>query len=134
MATKVLFGVAESAREPSMRRDCTAARSYYTVRSGPTPKALRRSMTPEEAIREAKAKELRPIYLVAGEERYLASEVVQALRDATLDGAIPGLNDETLTAGEASVDSAIDAARTLPMMARRRWVLVRNIERWEGRE
>jgi DNA polymerase-3 subunit delta len=91
-------------------------------------------MTPEQAIREAKDDKLRPIYLVVGEERHLAAEVVKALREATLKGAIAGLNEDAFTAGEASVDRAIDAARTLPMMARRRWVLVRGVERWESRE
>jgi len=91
-------------------------------------------MTPEQAIREAQERALRPVYLVAGEELYLQSAVVKALREATLAGGTPGLNEDQLIAGEATVDSVLSAARTLPMMAQRRWVLLRSVERWETKK
>src|SRR5258706_14669598 len=91
-------------------------------------------MTPDQAIREARERNLRPVYLIVGEERHLASEVVRALREATLDGATPGLNDEQMIAGESSVEAVLSAARTLPMFAKRRWVLLRSLERWDAAE
>jgi DNA polymerase-3 subunit delta len=91
-------------------------------------------MTPEQAIAEARAGELRPVYLVAGDEPYLERQVLAELKRAALAGAVPGLNDEYLTAGEASIERVLSAARTLPMMAKRRLVLVRGLERWEPRE
>jgi DNA polymerase III subunit delta len=89
-------------------------------------------MTPEQALAEARAGELRPVYLVAGEERYLASEVLGALRKAALAGATPGLNEEQMTAGESSVEQVLSAARTLPMFAKRRLVVLRALERWDA--
>lgn len=71
------------------------------------------------------------MYLVAGEEAHLASGVVAALKAAAMKGGIAGLNEEQFQAGEADVDRVLAAARTLPMMAKRRFVLVRSIERWE---
>lgn len=91
-------------------------------------------MTPDEAIQEAKTQRLRPVYLVVGDETYLVASVVAALRAAALEGAIPGLNDDHLVAGERSVDDALAAARTLPMMAKRRLVTVQRVERWEKPE
>jgi DNA polymerase-3 subunit delta len=91
-------------------------------------------MTPEQAIQEAAEQKLRPVYLLIGEERYLESKVVQALKAAATKGGIPGLNEDQIQAQEANVDSALAAARTLPMMAKRRFVLVRGLEHWEGRE
>ena len=91
-------------------------------------------MTPQQAIREAQEGTLRPVYLVAGEELYLQAAVVKALRAATLAGGTPGLNEDQLTAGDATADAVLSAARTLPMMAQRRWVLVRSIERWESKK
>jgi DNA polymerase-3 subunit delta len=91
-------------------------------------------MTPEQAMAEARAGELRPVYLIAGDEPYLERLVLTELRRAALAGAVPGLNDEYLTAGEASIERVLSAARTLPMMAKRRLVLVRGLERWEPRE
>jgi DNA polymerase-3 subunit delta len=89
-------------------------------------------MSPEEALREARSGELRPLYLLVGEESHLIDQVVRALREATIRGGIPGLNEDQLMAGEADVDAVLSAARTLPMMAKRRWVLVRGLEKWES--
>ena len=88
-------------------------------------------MTPEQAIQEATKGTLRPVYLVLGEERYLADRVVHALRDATMLGGIAGFNEDKFTAGEASVDAILSASKMVPMMAKRRFVLARGLERWE---
>jgi DNA polymerase-3 subunit delta len=74
------------------------------------------------------------VYLVVGEEPYLERRVVSELKRAALIGGIPGLNDEVLTAGEVPVERVLSAARTLPMMAKRRLLIVRSLERWEPRE
>jgi DNA polymerase-3 subunit delta len=88
-------------------------------------------VTPDQALAEAAQGELRPVYLVAGEEQYLASSVVAALKAASLKGGVPGLNEDQYQAGEADIDRVLGDARTLPMMAKRRFVLVRGLERWE---
>ncbi|HYP90926.1 MAG TPA: DNA polymerase III subunit delta, partial [Polyangiaceae bacterium] len=88
-------------------------------------------MTPEQALAEAAQGQLRPVYLVAGEESFLASAVVGALKIAAAQGGVKGLNDDQYQAGEADVDRVLADARTLPMMAKRRFVLVRGLERWE---
>ncbi len=88
-------------------------------------------MTPDQALAEASRGELRPVYLVAGEEAWLASSVVSALKAASLKGGIAGLNEDQYQAGEADIDKVLAAARTLPMMAKRRFVLLRGLERWE---
>jgi DNA polymerase-3 subunit delta len=90
-------------------------------------------MTPEQALNEARTGKLRPCYLVSGNEPYTASEVVRALCKAALAGAVPGLNDDQFDAAERRVDDALSAARTLPMMAKLRLVVVRQLERWEPR-
>jgi len=95
-------------------------------------------VTPDEAIKEAGSGNLRPLYLVHGEESFLAEAVVKALRDAGMAGGIPGLNEDRYTAGEDrerdSAERVVSAARMMPMMAKRRVVLLRNIDRWEGRD
>jgi len=91
-------------------------------------------MTPEQAIEEARADKLRPVYLLVGEETYLLGEVVAALKKAALAGGVPGLNEDVFEASERDADTVLAAVRTLPMMARRRFVLVRGIERWDPKE
>ena len=88
-------------------------------------------MTPAAAIDQARKGRLLPVYLVAGEERLLRDEVVRELRAAALSGGVAAFNEDKFTAGEASVDDIVAAARTVPMMAPRRFVLVRGAERWD---
>jgi DNA polymerase-3 subunit delta len=57
---------------------------------------------------------------------------VRALRAAVLAGGIPGLNQDQLVAGETDVERVLALARTLPMMASRRVVVVRGVERWDA--
>ncbi len=74
------------------------------------------------------------MYVVAGDERLLRDQVVTELRSASLEGGIAAFNEDKFTAGEVDVDKVIAAARTVPMMARRRFVLLRGAERWEASE
>lgn len=89
-------------------------------------------MTPAQACLQAKKGELGPVYLVVGEERLLRDEVVTALRDAALGGGVAAFNEDKFTAGEASADKIFSAARTVPMMAPKRFLLVRGAERWDS--
>ncbi len=89
-------------------------------------------MTPSEAIAQARAGRLLPVYLVAGEEQLLRDKVVDELRKASTLGGIAAFNEDKFTAGEANVEAVIAAARTAPMMAPRRFVLLRAAEGWEG--
>jgi DNA polymerase III subunit delta len=91
-------------------------------------------VTPDEAIAEAAAGKLRPVYLILGEERLLVDRAVQALRDAAGKGGIAGFNEDKFTAGEAQIGAVLGACKMLPMMAPRRFVLVRGLDRWEKKE
>lgn len=91
-------------------------------------------MTPEQAIQEIEKGTLRPVYLLVGDERYLRNQVLNALTTAYQKKAIAGLNEDDFSVPEASAAAVLTAAKTLPMMSERRWVLVRDIDRWEGKE
>lgn len=91
-------------------------------------------MTPDAAIASAKRGDLLPVYAVVGEERWFRERVIRALRDAALGGGIPDFNEDKLTAGDASVEKVLGAVRTVPMMSPRRFVIVRQVERWEEKE
>jgi DNA polymerase-3 subunit delta len=89
-------------------------------------------VTPSEAVQQAKSGKLLPVYIVAGEERLLRDEVVSELRAASLAGGVAAFNEDKFTAGEVDVEAVVAAARTVPMMAPRRFVLLRGAERWDG--
>lgn len=76
---------------------------------------------------------LRPIFLVIGEEAFLVDEVIRRLQKTTAIGGIAGFNEDRFVAGEAHVESVLGAARSMPMMAKRRFVFVRGVERWEAK-
>lgn len=88
-------------------------------------------MTPEQLHDEVGSGTLRPVYVVVGEERLLADRVVAAVREAATKGGVAGFNEDKFTAQESSIDSILSAAAMVPMMAPRRFVLVRGLDRWE---
>jgi DNA polymerase III subunit delta len=89
-------------------------------------------VTPDAAIAQAKKGALLPVYLVTGTEQWLRDQVVAELRAAALGGGVAAFNEDKFTAGETDVDKVVAAARTVPMMANRRFVLVRSAERWDS--
>src|SRR5215471_17284013 len=89
-------------------------------------------MNPAAAIAQAKRGQLLPVYVVTGEERFLRDQVVGAIRESALGGGVAAFNEDKFSAGEASVDRVVSAAKTVPMMANKRFVLVRGCERWES--
>jgi len=91
-------------------------------------------VTPEEATLRAKKGDLPRVLLVSGAESLLASEVLSAVRESVLATGIPGLNDDTFQAGSVKVEEVLSLARTLPMLARERLIVVRDVERWEEKE
>ncbi len=93
-------------------------------------------MTPEQAIAEAEAAiaghgVLRPVYVIVGEEQWFADRVVAALRRASDVERTAGFNLQRLHASETSAESVVADARTMPMMARRRVLIVQGVDRWD---
>lgn len=87
--------------------------------------------SPESVVKQAKSGKLLPVYLFVGDERLLRDRAVEAVRAAALGGGVAAFNEDKFTAGEASIDRIVSAARTVPMMAPKRFVLVRSLERWD---
>ncbi len=88
-------------------------------------------MTPDQAIKKAEAGDLLPVWLVVGEERMLRDQVIAAITKAALAGGLPDFNHDKFTAGESDVEKVLGATRTVPMMAKKRVVFVRGLERWD---
>lgn len=78
----------------------------------------------------AKRGEAPAFVLIVGTERLLAERAVEALRTAALAEGPSGFNEEVFHGrelGGGRVAHVVSAARTLPMMAKRRFVLVRDL-------
>lgn len=90
-------------------------------------------MTPDELLRALDAGPPKPVTLITGSEHYLRDRLLERLTRAAVDPAMAAFNSDRFIAGEASVDTVLAAANLLPMMAERRLVLVRQVERWESK-
>jgi DNA polymerase-3 subunit delta len=84
---------------------------------------------PPDLVAAIEAGDVDPVYLLHGEESHLVGRVVAALRAAVLGGkaAAPGLNHDVFEAREGGLGPAVAAARTLPMFAKRRLVVVNGV-------
>ena len=71
------------------------------------------------------AKKLGTVYLLEGVEEHVKASALQALRRALLPEGMEDLNETTLEAPDTSL--LIQAAETLPFMADRRLVVVREL-------
>lgn len=68
-----------------------------------------------------------PVYILSSEQPLLLERAVAAIRDAAVPPAMRGFNYDVVEAGRATAARILAAAQTLPMMAQRRMVLVRDI-------
>ncbi|MCL2726576.1 MAG: DNA polymerase III subunit delta [Polyangiaceae bacterium] len=89
-------------------------------------------MTPEEAVKRAERGDLLPVWLLMGEERFVRDQALAAIVKSALAAGVPEFNLDTFTAGDTSIDKVLAATRTVPMMAKKRVVIVRGLDRWDG--
>ena len=87
-----------------------------------------RTITPRTALEQIASGDLDPVYLVLGDDALEKAEMADAFEQVVDDG-LRAFNVDRLYGGEASLRQVIEAARTLPMMARRRIVIVTRAER-----
>ena len=89
-------------------------------------------MTPEELEKELAGGEVRPAYLLAGEEALLRDDALATLRAHVLDGGADDFNFQRLP-GDATTPGALgDALAALPVMASHRFVVLMEPESRRG--
>jgi DNA polymerase III subunit delta len=69
-----------------------------------------------------------PACLILGSERLLVERAIDALKSAVLGDDVMGFNSDVFQGAGLSAQTLINAARTMPMMAKRRLVLVRAVD------
>ncbi|MCZ7585739.1 MAG: LPS assembly lipoprotein LptE [Deltaproteobacteria bacterium] len=84
-------------------------------------------MTPDE-LRKLLAKSVAPGYIVIGTD-YLVRRSVAMIREVALGGAPSDFNVDSFRAGQDDLAALRRIVRTLPMMGRRRVVLISEIEK-----
>jgi DNA polymerase III subunit delta len=87
-------------------------------------------LTRQDLFRALKAGEIKPLYLLFGEESYLRDMAARTIKDVALkDSALREFNESSFSLANTDVQQAIAAAEQLPMMAPRRVVLIRDFNK-----
>lgn len=92
------------------------------------------SGTTGDGFRTPSPEELVPLYLVHGEEDLLVDEIVDELLDVAVPDEQRSFNLDVIQGEEADGRDIVARASAFPMMADRRAVVVRNVEKLSGRD
>jgi DNA polymerase-3 subunit delta len=82
-------------------------------------------VTGDELRRELDAGTLRPAYLLSGEEALVRDDALERIRESVLADGPADFNFDRLEGDATSPGALLDALRTLPVMAQRRLVVLR---------
>jgi DNA polymerase-3 subunit delta len=91
-------------------------------------------VTLDQLIHEALAGKVPPVCVLSGSERVLVERAIDALKTAALGDGPSGFNDDLFQGAGLAASKVFSAARTMPMMAQRRFVLVRSVEKMADAE
>jgi DNA polymerase III subunit delta len=86
-----------------------------------------------DVVAEVRAGHIEPVYYLYGKEQFLVQRALDAIRAAVLDPRTQAFNLDAIDCKEAkegarNAERILGAARTVPMMAARRLVLVRDAD------
>lgn len=82
-----------------------------------------------ELLKKIEKGDLEPVYLFIGEEDFLKEEVLQKIAEGIVDPGTRDFNYDLFYGGETDAATAVDVASSYPMMAERRLVVYRDIQR-----
>ena len=85
-------------------------------------------MTPEALVQEIEGGGLRPAYLLVGDEPLLRDDAIERLRKAALGEAGSDFDLDRLSGESTSAGQLADSLNTLPVLAERRLVLLRDAD------
>jgi DNA polymerase-3 subunit delta len=91
------------------------------------------AQTYDALLRSLSKGELAPVYYLHGPEDILKDEAVQAILERALDPALRDFNFDQRSAGQLDPEAVFSLCTTLPMMADRRVVVLREVEGWKRR-
>lgn len=91
------------------------------------------AQTYDALLRSLAKGELAPVYYLHGPEDILKDEAVDAILDRALEPGLRDFNLDQRSAGQLDPEAVFTLCTTLPMMAARRAVVLREIEGWKRR-
>ena len=82
----------------------------------------------------AEKKAIEPLYLFLGDEGFLMEEALQTIRAQVLQPETKDFNFDSFWANEVDSGRVREAVETLPMMALKRLVILRDVDDWKDAE
>src|SRR6188474_1400718 len=83
--------------------------------------------------RQIRSGDIPPAIYLYGDEDVLKDEAVRAILEAVVDPGLRDFNYDVRTASQLDPDHVEALCATLPMMADRRLVVIRDVEAWNKR-
>lgn len=80
-----------------------------------------------EFVKNIKSENLTHVYFFTGVEEYLMNEVIEIIKDKYIDKAFEPLNYIVLDSKEMNFDNILNACETLPLMASKKLVVIKDI-------
>lgn len=84
-------------------------------------------MNYKELINDINNNKLNTVYLFTGIEKYLIDKTIDMLREKYIDKSFETLNYVVLDGKDIDFDNILDACETLPFMAEKKLVIIKNI-------
>src|SRR5262245_45310294 len=78
--------------------------------------------------RRLEQREIAPLYLFEGTEKYLRDQALKKLLESSVDPSVRDFNFATLSVSQGNLDDALALARQFPMISPRRMVVVAGFE------
>jgi DNA polymerase-3 subunit delta len=82
----------------------------------------------QKIITDLKAKKIKPIYLIMGEESYYIDQLVDYIEDHLLPEEDKSFNQVVLYGRDVTVDQVLETAKRYPMMADKQLVIVKEAQ------
>ncbi|MBN2008413.1 DNA polymerase III subunit delta [candidate division KSB1 bacterium] len=82
-------------------------------------------MTEQSIINDISKGKIAPVYLLHGEEKFSLDEVAAKIIDACIDESVKDFNFDIFYGSESDSGKILDVAKSYPMMAQRRTVVVK---------
>ncbi|QXM06213.1 DNA polymerase III subunit delta [Crassaminicella indica] len=90
-------------------------------------------MNYKEVLKDLKNDALNNLYLFYGQEYYLIENILNSIKEKIINKGFEDLNYQFIDGKETDVNTIINACETLPFMAERRMVLVKDLECFFGK-
>lgn len=91
-------------------------------------------MTQTELLKNLEKGNILPVYLFCGTEKYLMEEALKKVEGAVVEPATKCFNFSLFQGSDTSAEVIIDAAQSVPMMAKKRLIVVKDADKLSSAE